>query len=495
MAGKKFVVEYVIRAREQFAASAKKVANSSKVMQKTVDVAKKSMAALAIKVRAARARIREAIPSISSMEARFKKLNAVLRKSKDRFKEFNKTAKGVRDFGAKMAIGVTVPVALMANSFKNAARDAVETRSKFATIFRDISAESESAADNLAKNFLVTRTEARKLIGDTADILTGFGFTQEKALELGVAVNELAADLASFQNFEGGVSGASVALTKALLGEAESVKALGIVIRQDTKEYQALVEHLARTNKVSLIQAKALAALHIATEQSKNSIGDITRTMADLANQERKTANSIQDMKEAFGKVLLPAALKLTQAIRAMAEWFSALSPRALKMILIVAGILAVLGPLLLIVGAIGLAIPVLVAGFTALGVVFAGLGVVAALVFSPIGLAIAGIALGALLVIKNWEKVKSFFSGMIEIVRQLVAVATSFDLSQFNAAAIKAKFSGGGQTSPAEIGGVNKVDVGVNVGLAPGLQTTGAPQVSSTNTRRTDVGVGAALP
>ena len=59
----------------------------------------------------------------------------------------------------------------------------------------------------------------------------------------------------------------------------------------------------------------------------------------------------------------------------------------------------------------------------------------------------------------------------------------------------IKAKFFGPEQAPPADIGGVNKVDVGVNVGLAPGLETTGAPQVAATNARRTDVGVGAAMP
>lgn len=555
MANKSFVVEYIIRAREKFSAAATKVARSSDTMRKSVDSSKKSMAALTVKIRAARSKLKELFPTLAGAKAKFKQLDNVIKNTKNRLKDFSETAKGVRDFGAKMAIGVTLPIALMVRTFKNAARDAIETRSKFAAVFKDISAESEAAADNLAKNFGLTGTAARQLIGDTGDILTGFGFTQKGALDLATQVNELAVDLASFTNFSGGAEGASAALTKALLGERESLKTLGVAILEN--DVKARVAKLVSEGQrfASLRQAKAVATLSLAMEQSKNAIGDFARTSEELANQERITSARIKDLKESFGKILLPVALKVTRAIRSMAERLTALSPQAKKTILVVGGIVAVLGPLLLLLGSVGLAIPLITAGFAVMGVVS-----LAAL--WPIALVAAAIAAAAVLIIRNWDIVKSFFSGFakgistefgptfsrlvdkfqevagtiaslfgsdseasqslrdfsnlglligtaiggsldlvvkgilgtIEVVSQALAILSPFSKrTSFDFAAIKAEFLGPEQTPPAEISAVNKVDVGVNVGLAQGLETTSKPQVTATNARRTDVGVGAA--
>ncbi len=109
-------------------------------------------------------------------------------------------------------------------------------------------------------------------------------------------------------------------------------------------------------------------------------------------------------MKETFGTLLLPMATKITKAITSMAEALNALSPEAKKATLVVAGIVAVAGPLLLMLGAIGLALPIIGAGF--------------ALLFSPITLIIAAIggAVAAFLWLKsNWVDVSNVIGGTIE--------------------------------------------------------------------------------
>ena len=187
----------------------------------------------------------------------------------------------------------------------NSASDAIESASKFRTVFKGLEQQAQSAASTLADSFGLASDEARMLLGDVGDILTGFGFTTKEALNLSFQVNKLAVDLASFTNFAGGARGASAALTKALLGEAESVKALGIVIRQDTAEYQKLIKSIQRTNKVGLVQAKALAALRIATTQSKNAIGDFARTQNDFANVTRVTRSEFRNLTVEIGRQLI----------------------------------------------------------------------------------------------------------------------------------------------------------------------------------------------
>jgi hypothetical protein len=370
----------------------------------------------------------------------FSRMNAAGLRAKSNLEGIQKRFEGItfvseklRNAGLALSIGVTLPVALMARSLKNAARDAIETRTKFATVFAGISTEAQSMADNLATGFGLTGTESRKLLGDTADLLTGFGFTQKAALDMSKRVNELSVDLASFQNLQGGTTRASLILTKALLGEAEGAKLLGVAINQTTPQWKALfevisggeklvTEHIEKiletkraqdfvkqatkgATRMSEIQTKAIIALALATEQSKNAIGDFARTSHELAGQERITASRIQDLKEAFGRILLPVALKLTKAIRSMAVSLTELSPAAKKIILVVAGVAAVAGPLLLLIGGIGLAFPVLAAGAAAAGAALAFLS-------GPIGLILAaGGALGILLA--KSKAVREFFSGI----------------------------------------------------------------------------------
>ena len=112
----------------------------------------------------------------------------------------------------------------------------------------------------------------------------------------------MAVDLASFTNFAGGAEGASVALTKALLGESEQAKALGIVIRQDSDEYINLVEQGMELEGLTLLQAKAYTALQFATEQSGNAIGDVSRTWESHANVQRRLQESTKSLSEELGK-------------------------------------------------------------------------------------------------------------------------------------------------------------------------------------------------
>ncbi len=196
------------------------------------------------------------------------------------------------------------------------ASDAEEIEGKYNVVFRDIQKEASAAAQIIADDFDLAASTVNKLLGDTGDILTGLGFDQKTALEMSKSVGTLALDLASFTNFAGGAEGASAALTKALLGEAESAKALGIVIRQDTAEYKALVAGIMEVEKVGLVQAKALAAMRIATEQSKNAIGDYARTSGSAANVQKTLNEQIKRSKELWGESLNEGLTPLRTAFR-----------------------------------------------------------------------------------------------------------------------------------------------------------------------------------
>lgn len=193
-----------------------------------------------------------------------------------------------------------------------AASDAEETAQKFSVVYKDIQKDAADAAKNLADNYLLSRTEAKKLLADTGDLLTGFGFAQDAALGLSSKVQTLAADLASFSNVQGGVTFASEALTKGLFGETEQLKTLGIVISQNSKEFKDAIKIQMQSNGLTLNQAKAEVIFAEAKKQSGNAIGDVARSANSYANQQRRLEANLINFKEEIGTGILPA-LRLYQ--------------------------------------------------------------------------------------------------------------------------------------------------------------------------------------
>lgn len=192
-----------------------------------------------------------------------------------------------------------------------AAIDAQETFSKFDAVFADMGGAAEAAAQQFMDSFDLAEVTAKQMLSATGDLLTGMGATKDVALDMSLKVNTLAADLASFTNYSGGAEGASNALTKALLGERESVKALGIVIREEDVQNRLAAAGKDKLTGAAMLQAKAEATLQIAMEQSKNAIGDYARTSESASNTLKRAGEETKALQVAVGTALMPSVADL----------------------------------------------------------------------------------------------------------------------------------------------------------------------------------------
>lgn len=371
------------------------------------------------------------------------KSNASIESMKKKFKEAE---------GSLLAVGATMTVfgaaVIAANlKFLKMASDAAETSSKFAVVFQSVSKEAEAMAKDLSRNFGLSSTAAKQLLGDTGDLLTGFGFSGKAALDLSGEVNKLAVDLASFTNFSGGAAGASAALTKALLGERESVKSLGIsILEEDVAAKVALITKQGMIFETER-QAKAYATLLIAQEQSKNAIGDYQRTQDQFANKSRELTARLTDLAIVFGEKLLPMATRgisiITGLVEKITDWTERhpiLTDILVKFglalgLLVGSGGLLILGSVAFvkIAGAIKITKDVLILFSTVLktslipsilATAKAVWAFTASILANPltfwigaIGLAITAIVL----LFKNWEKVTEFISRSIDWIGEKI--------------------------------------------------------------------------
>ena len=289
-------------------------------------------------------------------------------------RSIRKFGSNMKRIGGNMTRNITLPVIGLGAASIKAASDLEETRSKFNTVFSSIQNDAQNTAKEFKESFGLSSQAALGMLSDTGDLLVGFGFTEREALNLSKQVNELAVDLASFTNFSGGATGASQALTKALLGEREAIKSLGIAITEaDLKRFaeeQGLVfKELDRV-------AKAQLTFELAVSQSQKAIGDFARTQGGFANQLRILKGEFNDLAAEFGTMLLPLAQKLVDAFRKVFEFLSKLSPEFKNNALNITLLVSAIGPLVFAVGTISTA---LAAVFSATGMVVLGLSAIVA--------------------------------------------------------------------------------------------------------------------
>ena len=241
-------------------------------------------------------------------------------KSQSQFGKFTSFLK-TTGIGSFLAVGTAIATTVkFLKSAEEAARSAEEIFSKFNFVFERVGNSAQNAAAEFAKNFGLADSTAKELLGTTGDLLVGMGATEGQALDLSVQVNTLAADLASFSNVQGGTKRASDALTKALLGERESAKLLGVVIRETDVEQKLMEKGQQNLTGQALLLAKAQATLEIATEQSQKAIGDYARTSESASNVAKRLEQVNKGLSEAIGKSIVQAITPLRSAWANVAE-------------------------------------------------------------------------------------------------------------------------------------------------------------------------------
>lgn len=182
--------------------------------------------------------------------------------------------------------------------------DLEETTAKFYEVFKGVESAADQAAQTLIDRFGASELSAKSMLSQTGDLLVGFGFARDEALKLAEQVAQLGSDVASFSNYAGGAEGATQAITKAMLGETEQAKMLGIAIKTDSEEYKQIYNRIKETQGVTETQAKALTALQIAFQQKGDAMGDFERTMGSIANQGRMLDTQLEALKANVGRGL-----------------------------------------------------------------------------------------------------------------------------------------------------------------------------------------------
>ena len=186
----------------------------------------------------------------------------------------------------------------------SAAATLEEMENKFNVVFANTGDAMTAWANDYADAIGRSSTEIRTAISNQADLMIGMGMSEEVAGDLSKKYTELAYDLASFNNVNDAT--ALEAMTKAMFGETEMAKQLGLNLSVTTMQNSEYVKSLGKKWDAMTQAEKAEAYYQEALKQSVNAIGDAERSSGSYTNQMKRLESAKTRLYEVIGTQLLP---------------------------------------------------------------------------------------------------------------------------------------------------------------------------------------------
>lgn len=227
----------------------------------------------------------------------------------------NQSLTGMDGF-AKRAIGTFAGFLAGAKIFQfgkqavGAFQETQDAAWQFSQTFQNLQGSAEKVFKDFSNTYGLSEKSARSMLSMTGDLLKGAGFSEESALKLSEATAKMATDLAGYRNYSGGAQGATMALSKAMLGEAESMKSLGVVINQNSDQYKEFF--------------KAFRGGGMSIEEVRKKMGEFSSSDAKVTAQWEsmiKLMANGKNLSEQEAKAMTALALTLKQTKQAVGDW------------------------------------------------------------------------------------------------------------------------------------------------------------------------------
>lgn len=231
-----------------------------------------------------------------------------------------------------------------------------------------------------------------------ASVLAQYAETPNAVNKMLPALDSYLAKTKGFDATQEDAEAAAKMFGKAMTGNYSALEKNGIKLTENQKK---MLDNATEEERAAILA-------DIITKKTGNMNEELAKTDAGKIQQAK---NTLGDMGEEIGAVLLPAvadlatwiAKHLLPKIQSLIEWFQQ-HPKIATFALALAGITAVAGPLIMIIGGIVSAIGSIITIAPMLGAAFAALA-------GPVGIVVAAIAAAIAIGValyKNWDTIKA---------------------------------------------------------------------------------------
>ena len=308
---------------------------------------------------------------------------------KNATKKLDKFSRNAKRLGTQLSTNLTLPILAVGAGAVKLASDFEESLNKVNVSFGESSKEVQAFAKTTLNSFGIAEGSALEMAALFGDMGTSMGLTQKQAAGMSTSLVGLAGDLASFKNIR--IDVAQTALASIFTGETESLKKLGIVMTEANLKQFALEQGITKTIKQMSQAEKVQLRYNFVIAQSTNAIGDFANTSDGVANSTRSLQESVKELGQQFGVLLIPLTKELVKSLRGIINTLRGLTDNQKEAIIFFSKLIAVIGPVIAILGTLAGAISSLITLFaslsgTALAAILASVAAAAKFVIARFG-------------------------------------------------------------------------------------------------------------
>lgn len=234
--------------------------------------------------------------------------------------------------GATWFAGIAAGAAILGPKLLDSGASLEALDRKAATVFSGSSLSSvQSWASKVAGSFGVTRSQAIAMATSMGDLFKPMGFTAAQAAGMATELGDLSGALSAWTGGTRSAADVADVITKAMLGERDGLKELGISISEADVQARLAANGQSKLTGSALEQAKALATMQLIQEKST----DAQKAWADGSMDGIKASNaskaSLRQLGETVTRMLYPVLEKLLPIVQRVADWLGERLPGALR--------------------------------------------------------------------------------------------------------------------------------------------------------------------
>lgn len=184
-------------------------------------------------------------------------------------------------------------------------------------------------AEGSAQAVGISKRAALEASSTFGNLLQSLGATPQSAAEASTSLIRLAADVASLYKIPGGAEAVSQKFMSGLVGETEPLRALGIVINEQTVKQKALELGIGGTNRELTEGEKLQARYALIVDGSSRAQGDFAKTSDTLANAQLRAAATMENARATLGDKLIPVVTYGTLVFIGLTEKLTSLGEAA----------------------------------------------------------------------------------------------------------------------------------------------------------------------
>ncbi len=299
-------------------------------------------------------------------EAELKKLNAELTgvnatmaettfKVNNSAEDLKKFGDDIGGIGKKMTLGLTTPIVAMGVKAFQMASDFEQAQGKLEVVFQKSSEDMKRWADDALNTMNLSKSTAMKTAADYGALFQGVGIGIKQSADWSKALTERVADLSNF--YDTTTEETISALNSIVTGTVQPLRRFGITMTEANLQQWAFAHGVNKTVSNMTEAEKVQLRYQFVMDKTTMALGTTARESDSAGAQMKKFKETVTELGVKFGELLLPVLVPVIEKVNAILLAFSNLDDGVKKFIITFLGIIAVVGPVLIVVGKLANAI------------------------------------------------------------------------------------------------------------------------------------------